>query len=114
MGPTSTVHHNAPNVCQAWEVGDRHFDHAVWSVSPTLAGQRGATRVSQASFHHELNGQFKGIFDGHGQVPTKGLTNAQQCILGVIFVCQLTLLCRFEHQMNLRVGAGWKAFLKAA
>ena len=47
-----------------------------------------------------FNGQFKGIFDAHGPVPSRGL------------VYQLTLLWRFEHRQDLRVGL--KAFLKAA
>lgn len=59
-----------------------------------------------------FNEQFKGIFDGHGQVPTKGLTNTRRFALGAIFVYQLTLWYRHEHDMDLRVGL--KAFLKAA
>jgi hypothetical protein len=59
-----------------------------------------------------FNEQFKGIFDGHGQVPTKGLINTQRFALGAIFVYQLALLYRFEHGLDLRVGL--KAFLKAA
>jgi hypothetical protein len=59
-----------------------------------------------------FNEQFKGIFDGHGQVPTKGLTNTRRFALGAIFVYQLTLWYRQEHAMDLRVGL--KAFLKAA
>jgi hypothetical protein len=59
-----------------------------------------------------FNEQFKGIFDGHGQVPTKGLTNTRRLILGAIVVYQLMLWYRFEHGLDLRVGL--KAFLKAA
>jgi len=59
-----------------------------------------------------FNEQFKGIFDGHGQVATKGLVNTQRFALGAIFVYQLALLYRFEHDLDLR--AGLKAFLKAA
>ena len=59
-----------------------------------------------------FNEQSKGIFDGHGQVPTKGLINTQRFALGAIFVYQLALLYRFEHGLDLRVGL--KAFLKAA
>jgi hypothetical protein len=56
--------------------------------------------------------QFKGIFDVHGQVPTRGLVNTRRFALGTIFVYQLVLLSRFEHHMPLRIGL--KAFLKAA
>ena len=59
-----------------------------------------------------FNEQFKGMFDGHGQVPTKGLTNTQRFALGAVLVYQLTLWYRFEHDLDLRIGL--KAFLKAA
>jgi Transposase DDE domain len=59
-----------------------------------------------------FNEQIKASFDGHGQVPTKGLTNTRRFILGAIVVYQLTLWYRFEHGLDLRVGL--KAFLKAA
>lgn len=59
-----------------------------------------------------LNGQFKGIFDCHGQVPTRGLRATRRFILGAVFIYQLTLLYRFEHGHDLRVGL--KACLKAA
>jgi hypothetical protein len=59
-----------------------------------------------------FNEQFKGIFDVHGSVPTRGLVRTQRFALGAVFVYQLTLLHRFEHGQDLRVGL--KAFLKAA
>jgi Transposase DDE domain len=59
-----------------------------------------------------FNGQFKGIFDCGGQVPTRGLGATRRYVLGAVFVYQLTLLYRFEHGGDLR--AGLKAFLKAA
>jgi hypothetical protein len=69
---------------------------------------------------HELRGraienfneQFKAIFDVHGQVPTRGETNTARFALGAVFVYQLTLLYRHEHDLDLRVGL--KPFLKAA
>jgi hypothetical protein len=59
-----------------------------------------------------FNEQFKGIFGGHQQVPTRGLIATQRFALGALFVYQLTLLHRFEHGADLRVGL--KAFLRAA
>jgi hypothetical protein len=59
-----------------------------------------------------FNEHFKGIFDIHGSVPTRGLVRTQRFALGAVFVYQLTLLHRFEHGQDLRVGL--KAFLKAA
>ncbi len=64
-----------------------------------------------------FNGQFKGIFDAHGPVPTRGLVRTRRFALGAVFLYavflyQVTLLYRFKHQQDLRVGL--KAFLKAA
>ncbi len=59
-----------------------------------------------------FNEHFKGIFDGHGQVPTKGLIATKRFALGAIFVYQVALLYRLEHDLELCVGL--KAFLKAA
>ncbi|HLG60442.1 MAG TPA: hypothetical protein VKY19_00810 [Ktedonosporobacter sp.] len=59
-----------------------------------------------------FNEHFKGIFDGHGQVPPKGLLATQRFALGAIFVYQLALCYRLEHGLELCVGL--KAFLKAA
>jgi hypothetical protein len=64
--------------------------------------------LAMENFHEH----FKGIFDGHGPVPTKGLTNTRRFMLGAILVYQLALLYRFEHDQPLNVGL--KAFLKAA
>ncbi len=55
---------------------------------------------------------LKGIFDAHGQVPTKGLVATQRFALGAIFVYQLAILYRFEPDLELCVGL--KAFLKSA
>ena len=59
-----------------------------------------------------FNEQFKGIFDGHSQVPTKGLRATRRFALSAVFVYQLTLLYRFQIGADLRVGL--KACLKAA
>jgi hypothetical protein len=59
-----------------------------------------------------FNGQFKSIFDGQGQVPTKGLLNTARFALGAVLVYQMALLYQYEHRQDLRVGL--KAFLKAA
>jgi hypothetical protein len=52
------------------------------------------------------------IFDGHAQVPTRGLVATRRWALGCVFVYQLALLYRYEHGLDLNVGL--KAFLKAA
>ena len=51
-----------------------------------------------------FNEHFKGIFDGHSQVPTKGLVNTCHFALEAIFVYQLALLYRFERGLSLNVG----------
>ena len=59
-----------------------------------------------------FNEQFKGIFDGHAQVPTRGLCATQRFVLGAVFLYQLTLLHR--HQVGAELRVGLKAFIKAA
>jgi len=59
-----------------------------------------------------FNEQFKGIFETHGQVPTKGLVATRRFALGAIFLYQLALLYRFQHGLGLRIGL--KAFIRAA
>lgn len=59
-----------------------------------------------------FNEQFKGIFEGHGQVPTRGLVATRRFALGAIFVYQMALLQRHDIGADLRVGL--KAFIRAA
>lgn len=59
-----------------------------------------------------FNEQFKGIFDAHGSVPTRGLHATGRFALGAVFLYQLSLLYRHQIGADLRVGL--KAFLKAA
>ena len=59
-----------------------------------------------------FNEQFKGIFDVHEQVPTRGLIATKRFALGAVLVYQMALLYRFEKAMDLRIGL--KPFLRAA
>jgi hypothetical protein len=59
-----------------------------------------------------FNEQFKGVFGGHAQVPTRGLVATRRFALGAVLVYQLTLLLRHQRGEDLRVGL--KAFLQAA
>ena len=76
--------------------------------------------VEVGSIFHELrsraienfNGQSKSIFDGHAQVPTKGLLSTARFAFGAVLFYRLALLYRHEHERDLRVGL--KAFLRAA
>ncbi len=59
-----------------------------------------------------FNEHYKGLFDGHGSVPTRGLLATRRYLLGAVLVYQLLLLYRFETGGDLRVGL--KALFKAA
>lgn len=59
-----------------------------------------------------FNEHFKGIFDGHAQVPTRGLVATRRFALGAVFVYQLALL--YRHELGLDLNVGLKPFLKAA
>jgi hypothetical protein len=112
-------------------LGDQHYNDPTIDATcadsgrTVVATQRGPYPHTDAGvevrriFHElrsraieNLNEQFKGIFDAHGQVPTKGLVNTRRFALGAVFVYQLTLWYRHEHGLDLRVGL--KPFLKAA
>ena len=108
-------HYNAPNVQQICHRTGRNLVTSQYGPYPHTGFGVEVRRV----FHklrslaiENFNGQFKGIFNVNGQVPTKGLINTRRFALGAVFVYQLVLLYRFEHGMHLRVGL--KAFLKAA
>jgi hypothetical protein len=109
------LHYNAPNLQERCDRDGRIPVTPQYGSYPhTDAG------VEVRRIFHELrsraienfNEQFKGIFDAHGPVPTKGLLKTQRFALGAVLVYQLTLLYRFEAGLDLRVGL--KPFLKAA
>jgi hypothetical protein len=109
------LHYNAPNVRQLCEESKHILVTSQYGSYPHTDDGVEVRRI----FHklrslaiENFNEQFKGIFDIHGQVPTKGLVNTQRFALAAIFVYQIALLYRFQHNMDLRVGL--KAFLKAA
>ena len=112
-------------------LGDRHYNtpelHATCEQAdrlkvPTKYGRYPHTNdgVEVRRVFHKLHSRAMenfnelifGIFDGHGQVPIKGLIATQRFALGAIFVYQLAFLYRFEHDLELCVGL--KAFLKSA
>lgn len=109
------IHYNAPNVRQACHAKDRllvtprygAYPHADVGVEVRRLFHRLRSRAIE-----NFNEHFKGIFDGHAQVPTKGLIATRRFALSAIFVYQLAVLYRFEHGLN--SNAGLKAFLRAA
>jgi hypothetical protein len=108
-------HYNTPELREGCQLADRllvatqygHYPHTDDGVEV----RRVFHKLRSLSIEN-FNEHFKGIFDGHGQVLTKGLLATQRFALGAIFVYQLALLYRFEHGLELCVGL--KAFLKAA
>lgn len=109
------LHYNAPNVREVCEQTERILVTTQYGPYPHTDVGVEIRRI----FHklrslaiENFNEHFKGIFDGHGQVPTKGLTNTQRFALGAVFVYQLALLYRFQHDLHLNIGL--KAFIKAA
>ena len=108
-------HYNAPNVRTVCERDDRLLVASQYGSYPHTDDGVEVRRV----FHklrsanlETFNELFKGIFDVHGSVPTKGLRATRRFALGAIFIYQLALLARSEAGLDLRIGL--KAFLKAA
>jgi hypothetical protein len=112
-------------------LGDQHYNTPLlrgvcqfkgWQLVATHRGKRpqGDLGREVRRILHKLrslaienfNEHFKGIFDGHAQVPTRGLVATRRYALGCVFVYQLALLYRYEQGLDLNVGL--KAFLKAA
>ena len=108
-------HYNAPEVRAVCDRTGRVLVTAQYGRYPHTGDGVEVRRVFhklRSTAIENFNGQFKGIFDAHGSVPTRGLIRTQRFALGAVFLYQLTLLYRFEHRLDLRVGL--KAFLKAA
>src|SRR5258706_11651384 len=108
-------HYNTPDLHELCQRDDRILVATKYGRYPHTDDGVEVRRV----FHklrslaiENFNEHFKGIFDGHGQVPTKGLLATQRFALGAIFVYDHALLSRFEHDMDLCVGL--KAFPKSA
>jgi hypothetical protein len=110
------THYNAPEVLKLCESQGRILvasgHGGAYPRTDAGAGVRRVFHELRSRAIENFNGQFKSIFDGHGQVPTKGLTNTARFALGAVLVYQLALLYQYEHDRDLRVGL--KAFLKAA
>jgi hypothetical protein len=108
-------HYNAPDLRDICVRADRYLVATRRGPYPHTDDGVGVRRILhelRSRAIENLNEQFKGIFDAHGQVPTKGLVNTRRFALGAVFVYQLTLWYRHEHGLDLRVGL--KPFLKAA
>ena len=109
------LHYNAPNVHDICERADRILITTRYGPYPHTDEGVEVRRV----FHkvrslaiENFNEHFKGIFNCHGAVPTRGLVATRRFALGAVFLYQLALLHRFTTGHELRVGL--KAFLAAA
>src|SRR5205807_10187013 len=85
-------HYNTPDLRQICECADRLLVTTKYGRYPHTDDGVEVRRI----FHklrsiamENFNEHFKGIFDGHGQVPTKGLLPTQRFALGAILVYQL-------------------------
>lgn len=108
-------HYNTPEVREVCERAERILVTSQYGRYPHTDDGVEVRRILhklRSTAIENFNEQFKGIFDAHGQVPTKGLTNTRRFALGAILVYQLSLWYRFEHGLDLRTGL--KPFLKAA
>jgi hypothetical protein len=108
-------HYHDPDLRGACAAAERELVTTRPGPYPHLDGGVEVRRLFHQLRSHAIenfNGQFKGIFDCLGQVPTRGLVATQRFALGAVFVYQLSLLYRFETGAELRVGL--KAFLNAA
>ncbi len=97
------IHYNAPNVRAACEQEGRLLVTVRYGRNPHSDGGVEVRRLShklRSLAMENISAHFKGIRDGHSQVPTKGLLSAQRLAVGAIFVCQLALLYRFQQQLD--------------
>lgn len=109
------VHYNAPNVQEACREPERILVTTLRGAYPHTDDGVEVRRI----FHklrsvaiENFNEHFKGIFDVHRPVPTKGQVATARFALGAVFVYQIALLYRHEH--GLALNAGLKPFLRAA
>jgi Transposase DDE domain len=109
------LHYNAPNVrdlCQHDGVMLVASQYGPYPHTDAGVEVRRVFHKLRSANLETFNELFKGIFDVHGSVPTKGLRATRRFALGALFVYQLTLLARSDARLPLRTGL--KAFLKAA
>ncbi len=109
------THYNDPDLRQACERDNRFLVATRRGRHPHIDNGVDVRRIfhklrSQAI--EPFNNLFKSVFTWHIQMPVKGLNRSQLLALGAIFVYQLVLL--YQHQHQLPLGLGIKAFLRAA
>ncbi len=109
------THYDAQNVREGCEQTGRFLVTSKRGAYPhTDAGVevRRIFHKLRSLANENFNEHFKAIFEVHEQVPTKGRVNTARFALGAVFVYQLALLYRHEHELDLIRGL--KPFLRAA
>jgi Transposase DDE domain len=109
------THYNAPEVRSACVQSERFLVASGRGPYPHTDAGVEVRRIFHRLRHvaiENFNEHFKAIFDAHGPVPTKGEADTARFALGAVFVYQLALLYRHEHDLGTNVGL--KAFLRAA
>ena len=107
--------YNAPNVRALCDRADRVLVASRKGGYPHTDDGVAVRRVFhklRSTAIENFNEQFKGIFDAHGPVPTRGLIATRRFALGAVLVYQLLLWHRHEQGLDPRVGL--KPYLKAA
>jgi hypothetical protein len=107
--------YNAPNVRALCDQDDRILvaaQHGGYPHTDDGVAVRRVFHKLRSTAIENCNEQFKGIFDAHGAVPTRGLPATRRFALGAVLVYQLLLWHRHQHALDLRVGL--KPCLKAA
>ena len=87
--------YNTPDLRQVCEQDDRVLVATKYGAYPHTDDGVEVRRVFhklRSTAIENFHEHFKGIFDGHGQVSTKGLIATQRFALGAIFVYQLALV----------------------
>jgi hypothetical protein len=108
------LHYNIPDLHENCDQADRLLVTTKYGSSPHsddgVQVRRLFHTLCSIAMEH-LHEHFKGIFDGHGQVPDLWLGRYPTlCGWRTICVSQLAFLYRFEHDLELCVGL--KAFRK--
>lgn len=109
------THYNAPEVRAACVETERFLVASGRGPYPRTDAGVGVRRVFHRLRHlaiENFNEHFKAIFDAYGPVPTRGEADTARFALGAVFVYQIALLYRHEHDLGANVGL--KAFLRAA
>lgn len=107
-------HYNAPNIREACEAQNLLLvtsQHGSYPHTDAGVEVRRIFHKLRSGANENFNEQYKNIFNGHDQVPTKGLLATQRYALGAVLLYQVVLWHRHQHKLTLREGL--KAFIRS-